>query len=67
MCISCIYLFIYSFLYSLAEVAKYSDMLDRVVVKDENGLNHIPELYYVPADKVSLGGAVGVSGGCGGW
>jgi phosphorylase kinase alpha/beta subunit len=37
---------------SLQQIAKFSEMLDKVVVHDERELPHIPELYYVPVDKV---------------
>ncbi len=33
------------------QVQKYGALLDDLVVKD-NGVNLVPELYYVPLDKV---------------
>ena len=34
------------------QVAKFGEMMDKCVLQDTNGLVHVPELYYVPADKV---------------
>jgi response regulator of citrate/malate metabolism len=37
----------------ILQVQKYLALLDDVIVKD-NGINLVPELYYVPKDKVCL-------------
>ncbi|XP_076312264.1 putative phosphorylase b kinase regulatory subunit alpha isoform X1 [Tachypleus tridentatus] len=35
-------------------VEEYSEALDEILIKSENGLKLVPELYTVPADKVDL-------------
>ena len=35
------------------QVKRYRKLLDSVVVKDNDGIERLPELYYVPWDKVS--------------
>lgn len=37
----------------MLQVNKYQTLLDNLLVKDD-GLNLVPELYYVPLDKVRL-------------
>ena len=35
------------------QVKKYRSMLDNVVVVDNDGLQRLPQIYYVPWDKAS--------------
>jgi len=38
----------------LLQVEEYSMALEEVLIKKEDGMKYMPELYAVPADKVNL-------------
>ena len=38
----------------MLKVEEYSNALEEVLVKKEDGMKYMPELYAVPADKVNF-------------